>query len=166
MRSAIIPVAFVLALIAGCSSNGVDHTEQTAAVTSGPVTAPDATPTSPLGSSIKIQSTGYAVGITEYTVASPRQEADVLKLDVTMHTLQGQNVPGTFFVLTADGLKVEGADPTAGQGSVGPLLAGTMIEGEKRTGTLAFAVPANAKLDKVVLYQGTINPPKAFWTGD
>ncbi|MFC9837873.1 hypothetical protein ACFVKB_29285 [Rhodococcus sp. NPDC127530] len=42
--------------------------------------------------------------------------------------------------------------------------SGQLIAGERRQGDIAFDVPPGSTVTKIVLYHGTINPSKAYWT--
>lgn len=120
-------------------------------------------PTSPIGGTLEIWSEGFAVGLSEYTVANLRTDPGGYRIDVAIHTRQGECIPGSFFVLTDAGNKIEAADPSS-RPPGGIDLSGSLIAGEKRQGFLTFPVASGESVTKVILYHGTINPPKAFWT--
>jgi hypothetical protein len=82
-------------------------------------------------------------------------------VDLKISTLKAQTIPGVFAVLTDQGVKVENSDssdPASFDSS------GTMIAGEKRQGAVYFDIPPASDVIKFVLYHGTVNPPKAYWT--
>lgn len=157
--------AVAIVVVAGCGSN--DNTPGQVPDWQQPSTSEptilESAPTSPIGGTLKIWSDGVATGLSEYTVSNPRQEGDRYLVDLLIQTRQGECIPGTWWVLTSDGDRIEqfeANDPKPGQFK----SSGALIAGEKRQGYLAFVVPPGATVTKIVLYHGTINPPKAFWT--
>ncbi|KXF54521.1 hypothetical protein AXA44_41465 [Rhodococcus sp. SC4] len=156
----------VLLVIGGCSGDQQPRGEQSAGESgnaSPTVTIPaDTTPTTTFGQTLQIVSEGFATGLSDYTIGEPRVEPSGRALvEVTIATKQGTCIPGSFFALTDGGTKVENLDLS----DPGILdESGQLIAGERRQGDIAFDVPPGSTVTKIVLYHGTINPPKAYWT--
>lgn len=128
----------------------------------------ESAPTSPIGGTLKvwdnssIGSSGDA--LSEYTISNPRKgEGDRYYVDLLIDTKQGNQVPGTFWVLTSSGQKIEQYDAyTPQDGQID--LSGSMVTGEKRRGFISFQIPTGDQVSKIILYHGTVNAPAAFWT--
>lgn len=89
------PVAFAAACLcfAGCSSD--DTAPRPSSITSED-TAPSTranlptTPTSPIGGTLEIESEGFAVGVSDYSISNPRTIGDTYVVDVSVKTKQGE----------------------------------------------------------------------------
>ncbi|MGW0047058.1 hypothetical protein GV791_09190 [Nocardia cyriacigeorgica] len=163
-----VAVVGVALALSGCSNDGESGSNTTPSVQRTPSAAPEAlgegAPTSPLGGTLKVWNENQ---MAEYTVANPHRASNgMMALDLTMEVRQGNNyVPGTFFVLTDAGKKIE-------QFIDYPLephpdwfdYSGSMVAGERREGEILFDAPEGARVEKVILYHGTLFPPVAFWT--
>ncbi|WP_280183525.1 hypothetical protein [Nocardia cyriacigeorgica] len=105
--------------------------------------------------------------MAEYTVANPHRASNgMTALDLTMEVRQGGNyVPGTFFVLSDSGKKIEQFTDYAIEPHPDWFdYSGSMVAGERREGEILFDTPEGAQVKKVILYHGTLFPPVAFWT--
>lgn len=157
-------VAFTIPVLVGCGDGQDSSTLGPARTSNAPseysLLPADSTPTAPFGATQEIRSTGFAVGLSDYTVSNPRTERGRFMVDLAIATKEGQCIPGSFFVLTDQGNKTEALDM---RGPGGFDSSGALIAGEKRTGTLSFEVPSGDTVTKFVLYHGTINPPVAYW---
>ncbi|MHC6215543.1 hypothetical protein [Rhodococcus ruber] len=154
-----------LFLLGGCTDEQQSSGQQSAGknTSSQPVTIPaDTPPTTRFGQTLKIVSEGFATGLSDYTVGEPRIDPIGRALiEVTIATKQGTCIPGSFFALTDGGTKVENLVLS----QPGILdESGQLIAGERRQGDIIFDIPPGSTIVKIVLYHGTINPPKAYWT--
>ncbi|MGW5219923.1 hypothetical protein ACWEQA_18820 [Nocardia sp. NPDC004085] len=102
--------------------------------------------------------------LAEYTDSNPAPSTEQWTVDLVIACKQGSHyVPGTFEMLTRAGRRVEQFNrsyPRGGQID----LSGALIAGERRQGSISFDVPVGEQVTKVVLFQGSLNPPAAFWT--
>lgn len=168
MSRSIAVVAAVIAavILGGCSDPQQDegapsnYGQQPATST---VSFPaDTTPTTTFGETLEIISEGFAIGVSDYTIGVPQVDpTGRASVDVTIATKQGECIPGSFFALADDGTKVEDLDLY----EPGMLdQSGTLIAGERRQGAIVFDIPSGTSITKIVLYHGTVNPPRAYWT--
>ncbi|MFD2157200.1 hypothetical protein [Rhodococcus jostii] len=168
MRRSTAVVGTILAVflvIGGCSGDQQPRGEQSAGESgnaSPTVTIPaDTTPTTTFGQTLQIVRKGFARGSAITRSANLVEPSGRVLVEVTIATKQGTCIPGSFFALTDGGTKVENLDLS----EPGILdESGQLIAGERRQGDIAFDVPPGATVTKIVLYHGTINPPKAYWT--
>ncbi|MBM4719551.1 hypothetical protein GS449_14035 [Rhodococcus hoagii] len=86
-------VAAALAVLAGCSDGRSDRTADIGVggeAASSYSTPSEMAPSAPFGTTQQIRSDGFAVGVSDYTVANPRREGDAFVVDLTIATKQGE----------------------------------------------------------------------------